>query len=44
MKKSIAENHDEVLRPHPWLAQRVSTRSAHATVSKVSADACLKRH
>ena len=24
---------------HPWLAQKVTTRSAHAAVSKVSADA-----
>ena len=28
---------------HPWLAQKVCTRSAHAAVSKVSADAVLKK-
>ena len=28
---------------HPWLAQQVCTRSAHAAVSKVSADAVLKK-
>ena len=28
---------------HPWLAQKVCTRSAHAAVSKVRADAVLKK-
>ena len=31
------------VRPMPWLAQKVITRSAHAAVSKISADALLAK-
>ena len=34
---------DAFCKTHPWLAQKVCTRSAHAAVSKVCADAVLKK-
>ena len=35
----LDELNDAFCQTHPWLAQKVTTRSAHAAVSKVSADA-----
>ena len=35
----LNELNDAFCQTHPWLAQKVTTRSAHAAVSKVSADA-----
>ena len=35
----LDEFNDAFCQTHPWLAQKVTTRSAHAAVSKVSADA-----
>ena len=35
----LDELNDAFYQTHPWLAQKVTTRSAHAAVSKVSADA-----
>ena len=49
LEKAILKNstllvqlNDAFCQTHPWLAQKVCTRSAHAAVSKVSADAVLK--
>ena len=49
LEKAILKNstllvqlNDAFCQMHPWLAQKVCTRSAHAAVSKVSADAVLK--
>ena len=49
LKKAILKNstllvqlNDAFSKMHPWLAQQVCTRSAHA-VSKVSADAVLRK-
>ena len=39
MKYKGDELNDAFCQIHPWLAQKVTTRSAHAAVSKVSADA-----
>ena len=38
----LVELNDAFCQTHPWLAQKVCTKSAHAAVSKVSADAVLK--
>ena len=35
----LDELNNAFCQTHPWLAQKVTTRSAHAAVSKVSADA-----
>ena len=35
----LDELNDAFCQTHPWLAQKVTTRSAHAAVSKVTADA-----
>ena len=46
LEKAILSNRtllDELCKTHPWLAQKVTTRSAHAAVSKVSADALLAK-
>ena len=50
LEKAILKNstllvqlNDAFCKMHPWLAQKVCTRSAHAAVSKVSADAVLKK-
>ena len=50
LEKAILKNstllvqlNDAFCKTHPWLAQKVCTRSAHAAVSKVSADAVLKK-
>ena len=37
----LDELNDAFCQTHPWLAEKVTTRSAHAAVSKVSADALL---
>ena len=49
LKKAILKNstllvqlNDAFCQTHPWLAQKVCTRSAHAAVSKVCAGAVLK--
>ena len=34
---------DELNNTHPWLAQEICTRSAHAAVSEASADALHKK-
>ena len=39
----LDELNDAFCKTHPWLAQKVTTRSAHAAVSKVSADALLAK-
>ena len=39
----LDELNDAFCQTHPWLAQKVTTRSAHAAVSKVSADALLAK-
>ena len=39
---SVVQLNDAFCKTHPWLAQKVCTGSAHAAVSKVSADAVLK--
>ena len=39
----LDEFNDAFCKTHPWLAQKVTTRSAHAAVSKVSADALLAK-
>ena len=38
----LVQLNDAFCQTHPWLAQKVCTRSAHAAVSKVSADAVLQ--
>ena len=38
----LVQLNDAFCQTHPWLAQNVCTRSAHAAVSKVGADAVLK--
>ena len=50
LEKAILKNstllvqlNDAFCKMHPWLAQKVCTRSAHAAVSKVCADAVLKK-
>ena len=50
LEKAILKNstllvqlNDAFCKTHPWLAQKVCTRSAHAAVSKVCADAVLKK-
>ena len=50
LEKAILKNstllvqlNDAFCKTHPWLAQKVCTRSVHAAVSKVSADAVLKK-
>ena len=35
----LDELNDAFCQTHPWLAQKFTTRSAHAAVNKVSADA-----
>ena len=39
----LDELNDAFCKTHPWLAQKVCTRSAHAAVSEVSAGALLKK-
>ena len=39
----LDELNDAFCKTHPWLAQKVTTRSAHAAVSKISADALLAK-
>ena len=39
----LDELNDAFCKTNPWLAQKVTTRSAHAAVSKVSADALLAK-
>ena len=39
----LDELNDVFCQTHPWLAQKFTTRSAHAAVSKVSADALLAK-
>ena len=39
----LDEYNDAFCKTHPWLAQKVTTRSAHAAVSKVRADALLAK-
>ena len=39
----LVQLNDAFCKMHPWLAQKVCTRSAHDAVSKVSADAVLKK-
>ena len=39
----LVQLNDAFCKTHPWLAQKVCTRSAHAAVSKVCADAVLKK-
>ena len=50
LEKAILKNstllvqlNDAFCKTHPWLAQKVCTRSAHAAISKVCADAVLKK-
>ena len=50
LEKAILKNstllvqlNDAFCKTHPWLAQKMCTRSAHAAVSKVCADAVLKK-
>ena len=40
---TLVQLNDAFCKTHPWLAQKVCTRSAHAAVSKVCADAVLKK-
>ena len=37
------ESNDAFCKTHPWLAQKVCTRSAHAAVSEVCAGAVLNK-
>ena len=39
----LDELNDTFCQTHPWLAQKVTIRSAHAAVSKVSADTLLAK-
>ena len=39
----LVQLNDAFCKTHPWLTQKVCTRSVHAAVSKVSADAVLKK-
>ena len=39
----LVQLNDAFCKMHPWLAQKVCTRSAHAAFSKVCADAVLKK-
>ena len=50
LEKAILKNstllvqlNDAFCKTHPWLAQKVCTRSVHVAVSKVSADSVLKK-
>ena len=39
----LVQLNDAFCKTHPWLAQKVCTKTAHAADSKVSADAVLKK-
>ena len=43
IRSALNEFNDAYCKTHPWLAQKVFTTSAHATVSEVSAGALLSK-